>query len=84
MNPGTEITSLFFVHFMNPSSSFFLFFTPQNCVSASLFCVILKARRPGGADLFICYAGVQLRETVAAKSDWLVFDFEELLTHLTA
>ncbi|XP_074572377.1 phosphoserine phosphatase, chloroplastic-like isoform X1 [Curcuma longa] len=44
----------------------------------------LEARRPGGADLFICYAGVQLRETVAAKSDWLVFDFEELLTHLTA
>ncbi|KAE8672336.1 Phosphoserine phosphatase [Hibiscus syriacus] len=27
----------------------------------------LEARKPGGADLFICYAGVQLREPVAAR-----------------
>ncbi|MCD7454218.1 hypothetical protein HAX54_023973 [Datura stramonium] len=31
----------------------------------------LEARMPGGADLFICYGGVQLRESVAAKADWL-------------
>ncbi|KAH9778181.1 phosphoserine phosphatase [Citrus sinensis] len=31
----------------------------------------LEARQPGGADLFICYGGVQLREAVAAKADWL-------------
>ncbi|RWW79054.1 hypothetical protein BHE74_00012680 [Ensete ventricosum] len=43
---------------------------------------ILQARKPGGADLFICYAGVQLREAVALKADWLIFDFEELITSL--
>lgn len=42
----------------------------------------LEARKPGGADLFICYAGVQLRETVAAKSDWLVFNFKDLINSL--
>ncbi|KAF3784558.1 Phosphoserine phosphatase [Nymphaea thermarum] len=39
----------------------------------------LEARRPGGADLFICYGGVQLRESVAAKADWLVFNFQDLI-----
>ncbi|KAG9439092.1 hypothetical protein H6P81_019257 [Aristolochia fimbriata] len=42
----------------------------------------LEARKPGGADLFICYAGVQLREAVAAKADWLVFSFQELINAL--
>ncbi|XP_057950638.1 phosphoserine phosphatase, chloroplastic [Malania oleifera] len=42
----------------------------------------LEARKPGGADLFICYAGVQLREAVAAKSDWLVFSFRDLMNAL--
>ncbi|KAG1366763.1 phosphoserine phosphatase, chloroplastic [Cocos nucifera] len=42
----------------------------------------LEARKLGGADLFICYAGVQMREAVAAKADWLVFSFQELLTSL--
>lgn len=42
----------------------------------------LEARKPGGADIFICYAGVQLRAAVAAKADWLVFNFQELLTSL--
>lgn len=41
-----------------------------------------QARQPGGADLFICYAGVQHREAVAAKADWLVFNFEELISAL--
>ncbi|KAL5987832.1 hypothetical protein ACLOJK_035588 [Asimina triloba] len=40
------------------------------------------ARKPGGADLFICYAGVQLRESVAAKADWLVYKFQDLITSL--
>ncbi|KAG0481324.1 hypothetical protein HPP92_011838 [Vanilla planifolia] len=42
----------------------------------------LEARQPGGADLFICYGGVQLRQTVAAKADWLVTSFEELVNSL--
>ncbi|KAK7838754.1 phosphoserine phosphatase [Quercus suber] len=39
----------------------------------------LEARKPGGADLFICYAGVQHREAVAAKADWVVFNFRDLI-----
>ncbi|KAF5477163.1 hypothetical protein F2P56_003833 [Juglans regia] len=42
----------------------------------------LEARKPGGADLFICYAGVQLREAVAANADWLVFSFKDLMNSL--
>ncbi|XP_073035886.1 phosphoserine phosphatase, chloroplastic-like isoform X1 [Primulina eburnea] len=42
----------------------------------------LEARKPGGADLFICYGGVQLRQTVAAKADWLVFNFKDLINTL--
>ncbi|ERN05212.1 hypothetical protein AMTRI_Chr08g166540 [Amborella trichopoda] len=42
----------------------------------------LEARRPGGADFFICYGGVQLRENVAAKADWLVLSFDDLINHL--
>ncbi|XP_050376917.1 phosphoserine phosphatase, chloroplastic [Argentina anserina] len=42
----------------------------------------LEARQPGGADLFICYAGVQHREAVAAKADWLAFNFEQLISAL--
>ncbi|XP_021893283.1 phosphoserine phosphatase, chloroplastic [Carica papaya] len=42
----------------------------------------LEARKPGGADLFICYAGVQLREAVAAKADWVVFTFKDLINSL--
>ncbi|CAN6363518.1 unnamed protein product [Urochloa humidicola] len=43
----------------------------------------LEARQPGGADLFICYAGVQMREPVAAGADWVVFDFQQLITELS-
>ncbi|KAK4749614.1 hypothetical protein SAY87_027063 [Trapa incisa] len=42
----------------------------------------LEARRLGGAAVFICYAGVQLRDGVAAKADWLVFDFKDLVRSL--
>ncbi|KAL5077963.1 hypothetical protein RYX36_016947 [Vicia faba] len=41
-----------------------------------------EARGPGGADLFVCYAGVQLRQAVAAKADWLVFNFQDLINSL--
>ncbi|KNA24817.1 hypothetical protein SOVF_012260 isoform A [Spinacia oleracea] len=42
----------------------------------------LEARQPGGADFFICYAGAQLRDAVAAKADWLVFNFKDLINSL--
>lgn len=42
----------------------------------------LEARKPDGADLFICYAGIQLRDAVAAKADWLVFRFTDLINSL--
>lgn len=42
----------------------------------------LEARKPGGANLFICYGGVQLREAVAANADWLVFNFSTLINSL--
>ncbi|XP_076930624.1 phosphoserine phosphatase, chloroplastic-like [Bidens hawaiensis] len=41
-----------------------------------------EARKPGCADLFICYGGVQLREPVAEKADWLVFNFKDLINSL--
>ncbi|KAJ8543630.1 hypothetical protein K7X08_006153 [Anisodus acutangulus] len=42
----------------------------------------LEARMPGGADLFVCYGGVQLRESVAAKADWLIYNFKDLINSL--
>ncbi|KAL6533210.1 hypothetical protein OROMI_027322 [Orobanche minor] len=42
----------------------------------------LEARHPCGADLFICYGGVQLREQVAARADWLVYNFKDLINSL--
>ncbi|XP_072148560.1 phosphoserine phosphatase, chloroplastic-like [Setaria viridis] len=42
----------------------------------------MQARQPGGADLFICYGGVQMREAVARKADWVVSDFTELMAYL--
>ncbi|KAK8963141.1 hypothetical protein KSP40_PGU006186 [Platanthera guangdongensis] len=42
----------------------------------------LEARLQGGADLFICYGGVLLREAVAAKSDWVILSFDDLSTAL--
>jgi len=41
-----------------------------------------QARQPGGADLFIYYGGVQMREAVARKADWVVSDFHELMAYL--
>ncbi|XP_071731548.1 phosphoserine phosphatase, chloroplastic [Rutidosis leptorrhynchoides] len=42
----------------------------------------LEARKPGCADMFICYGGVQLREAVSSKADWLVFNFKDLINSL--
>ncbi|KAI3759248.1 hypothetical protein L6452_06919 [Arctium lappa] len=42
----------------------------------------LEAQKPGCADLFICYGGVQLREAVSVKAGWLVFNFKDLINSL--
>lgn len=42
----------------------------------------LEARRPGGADLFIGFGGVQVRPKVAAGADWFVYDFQDLISAL--
>ncbi|KAF3786964.1 Phosphoserine phosphatase [Nymphaea thermarum] len=42
----------------------------------------LEARREGSADLFICYGGAQLRQSVAGRADWLIFNFDDLLEAL--
>ncbi|XP_031498545.1 phosphoserine phosphatase, chloroplastic-like [Nymphaea colorata] len=42
----------------------------------------LEARREGSADLFICYGGAQLRQNVAGRADWLIFNFDDLLEAL--
>ncbi|KAL6622781.1 hypothetical protein ACP70R_032660 [Stipagrostis hirtigluma subsp. patula] len=42
----------------------------------------LEARQPGGADLFICYGGVHMREAVAGKADWVISDFRQLMAYL--
>lgn len=42
----------------------------------------LEARQPGGADIFVCYGGVVLRECVAAEADWVVTDMGDLLESL--
>lgn len=52
------------------------------CYQYLFFEMLLQARQPGGADLYICYGGVQLRESVAAKADWLVFEFKDLINSL--
>lgn len=54
----------------------------KNVYSYIYLPVCLQARQPDGADLFICYAGVQMREAVAAKADWVVFEFQELIAEL--
>ncbi|KAG0554297.1 hypothetical protein M758_12G083100 [Ceratodon purpureus] len=42
----------------------------------------LEARRPGGADLFICYGGVVARPSVVAGADWFVTSFKDLIESL--
>lgn len=37
-----------------------------------------EARCDGGADIFVCYGGVVLRENVAAMADWVVMKIPPL------
>lgn len=41
-----------------------------------------EARQPGGADIFVCYGGVVLRDNVAEKADWVVMDVQALIDAL--
>lgn len=42
----------------------------------------LEARRPGGADMFVGYGGVQVRPKVASGADWFVYNFDDLISTL--
>ncbi|KAI5075558.1 hypothetical protein GOP47_0009998 [Adiantum capillus-veneris] len=42
----------------------------------------LEARQPGGADIFVCFGGVQFRVPVAAQADWCVLNFRDLIESL--
>ncbi|KAJ7542372.1 hypothetical protein O6H91_10G103400 [Diphasiastrum complanatum] len=42
----------------------------------------LEAKMPGGADVFICFGGVQVRPAVAAGADWFILSFEDLIQTL--
>ena len=39
----------------------------------------LEARVPGGADVFVGYGGVQVREAVEKGADWFVTDFDAFI-----
>ena len=42
----------------------------------------LESRAPGGADVFVGYGGVQVRDAVAAGADWFVTDFQDIIDAL--
>jgi phosphoserine phosphatase len=42
----------------------------------------LEARHPDGAEAFICYGGVVLRDNVAAEADWTITSIQPLLDAL--
>lgn len=42
----------------------------------------LEARREGGADIFIGYGGVSVREVVAENADWFLLKFDPLVEAL--
>jgi phosphoserine phosphatase len=39
----------------------------------------LESRAPGGADVFVGYGGVQVRDAVANGADWFVTDFQDII-----
>lgn len=39
----------------------------------------LESRAHGGADVFIGYGGVQVRDTVAENADWFIIEFDDLI-----
>ena len=41
-----------------------------------------QPRAPGGADVFIWYGGVQVRDAVATGADWFVTDFQDIIDAL--
>lgn len=41
-----------------------------------------EARCEGGAEIFVCYGGVVLREPVAAEADWVVMQVQTLINAL--
>lgn len=41
-----------------------------------------EARCDGGADIFVCYGGVVLRDNVAAEADWVIMEIQSLLDAL--
>ena len=41
-----------------------------------------EARRPGGADTFVCFCGVVERQAVTAGADWVVRSFQPLIAAL--
>ena len=43
-----------------------------------------EARCEGGADIFVCYGGVVLRDNVAAEADWVVMSIESMIAALDA
>lgn len=71
-----EIEYSYSLFFMSPAERNSISLNGNELIS------MLQARKPGGADLFICYGGVLLREAVAAKADWVVLSFEELWSPL--
>ncbi|KAK3262377.1 hypothetical protein CYMTET_28765 [Cymbomonas tetramitiformis] len=42
----------------------------------------LEARTDGGAEVFIGYGGIQVRDKVALGADWFVYSFEPLIDAL--
>ena len=40
---------------------------------------LAPARVPGGADVFVGYGGVQVREAVEKGADWFVTDFDAFI-----
>ena len=43
-----------------------------------------EARCEGGADIFVCYGGVVLRDNVAADADWVVMNIQTMTNALDA
>ena len=39
----------------------------------------LESRAPGGADVFVGYGGVQVRQAVEEGADWFVTDFDKFM-----
>jgi phosphoserine phosphatase len=56
--------------------------TPGRIVMVGDGATDMEARCEGGADLFIGYGGVTVREAVRKGADWYIMSWEPLLTLL--